>query len=180
MRHRARIANLPIRMAAGAFLVNSGLTKLKADKDDHERVHGFASGTYPVLQNVPPDQFAMALGASEVALGGALMLPFAVGDSLAGLGLSSFAAGLIGLYAQTPGMRQEGSVRPTQQGIPLAKDVWLVGIGATLLLSGLTTRRINRLERKAKSRDAGNAGKAAKAAAADGAAKAVKAAKGGG
>jgi hypothetical protein len=174
VRHRARFANLPIRMATGAFLVNAGLTKLKADKEEHERVHGFASGTYPMFQNMAPDQFTMALGASEVALGGALLSPFAVGDALAGLGLTTFASGLMGLYAQTPGMRQEGSVRPTQKGIPLAKDIWLVGIGATLLLSGLTTRRINRLERKATRRGR----KGAKAAAA-GAAKVATSAKDG-
>ena len=37
-------------------------------------------------------------------------------------------------------MRREGSLRPTQQGVPLAKDAWLVGIGAGLMLDGLTDR----------------------------------------
>lgn len=136
-------------MAAGAFLVNSGLTKLKAEKETREQLHGFASGTYPVFEKLRPDQFTMALGAAELALGGSLLLPFAVGDGVAGLGLTSFASGLAGLYMKTPGMRQEGSVRPTREGIALAKDSWLVGIGLTLTLSGLTTRRMNRLERRA-------------------------------
>ena len=139
-------------MAAGAFLVNSGLNKLKAEKESHENLHGFASGTYRVVNNVKPEQFGMALGAGELALGGALLLPVAIGDGLAGLGLTSFASGLMGLYMKTPGMCQEGSVRPTQQGMALAKDSWLVGIGLTLMLSGLGSRRRNRLERKAKRR----------------------------
>jgi hypothetical protein len=34
-------------------------------------------------------------------------------------------------------MRLEGSLRPTEQGIPLAKDVWLAAIGASLIIDGL-------------------------------------------
>jgi hypothetical protein len=37
-------------------------------------------------------------------------------------------------------MREAGSLRPTQQGIALAKDVWLTGIGASLLTDGLAER----------------------------------------
>ncbi|GAB3174157.1 hypothetical protein [Streptomyces incanus] len=33
------------------------------------------------------------------------------------------------MYPRTPGTREEGSLRPTQQGTALAKDVWLIGIG---------------------------------------------------
>jgi hypothetical protein len=38
-------------------------------------------------------------------------------------------------------MRQEGSLRPTQQGIPLAKDVWMLGIGISLIAEGVTGDR---------------------------------------
>jgi hypothetical protein len=34
-------------------------------------------------------------------------------------------------------MHEPGDPRPTQQGIPLAKDVWLVGAGLTLILDDL-------------------------------------------
>jgi hypothetical protein len=37
-------------------------------------------------------------------------------------------------------MRQEGSLRPTQQGIPLAKDVWMVGIGLALMIDEVAGR----------------------------------------
>jgi hypothetical protein len=37
-------------------------------------------------------------------------------------------------------MRHESSLRPTQQGTPLAKDIWLAGIGLGLLADALTDR----------------------------------------
>ena len=39
-----------------------------------------------------------------------------------------------------PGMRKEGSPFPTQQGVPLAKDVWMIGIGLGLVIDDLTDR----------------------------------------
>jgi hypothetical protein len=47
---------------------------------------------------------------------------------------------LVQLYLKTPGMRQSGSIRPTQEGIGLAKDVWLLGAGMTLVLDGWPKR----------------------------------------
>jgi len=141
-------------MAAGAFILNSGLNKLKAEKETHQRLHEMASGAYSVIDNLPPEQFGLGLGATEVALGSALLMPFVVSDGLAGLGLTSFASGLLGLYMKTPGMRQEGSVRPSSKGTALAKDSWLAGMGLTLMLSGTGNRRKNRVEMKAKRRKA--------------------------
>lgn len=150
VKHRSRLANLPVRVAAGAFILNSGLGKLKADKDTAHHLHGFASGTYPFLESLAPEQFAKLLAITEVGLGGALLLPVVVSDGLAGLGLTAFAGGLLGLYAKTPGMREEGSIRPTQQGTAIAKDSWLAGIGLALMASSITSRRLSRLERKMK------------------------------
>jgi hypothetical protein len=79
------------------------------------------------------------LAVSEIALGTALLVPV-VPAALAGAGLTAFSAGLLGLYVRTPGMRKNGSPFPTQQGITLAKDVWLVGIGLGLVLDDLTDR----------------------------------------
>jgi hypothetical protein len=62
-----------------------------------------------------------------------LLIP-TVPAALAGVGLSAFSLGLLGLYLRTPGMRKEGSLAPTEQGLPLAKDVWLLGIGLSLVL----------------------------------------------
>jgi len=41
------------------------------------------------------------------------------------------------MYLRTPEMREEGSLRPTAQGMSIAKDVWMFGIGLTLLIDGL-------------------------------------------
>lgn len=130
---RRRLRHLPLRAATGAFILNSGLTKLRADEETAGRLHGMAKGTYPMLADLPPERFAKMLAGSEVALGVALLAPV-VSGRLAGLGLTAFAAGLLGLYVKTPGMREEGGVRPTPQGTAIAKDIWLLGIGLSLLV----------------------------------------------
>ena len=38
------------------------------------------------------------------------------------------------------GMRKQGSLFPTQQGIPLAKDAWMMSIGLALVIDDLTDR----------------------------------------
>jgi len=137
MGNRAHVASLPMRIAAGAFILNSGIGKLKAGEETAGAVHGMAKNTYPFLEGVPAGQFTKALGASEIALGGALLFP-PIGDALAGLSLAAFAGGLLGLYLKTPGMREEGSLRPSQQGTAIAKDVWLLGIGLSLMANAAT------------------------------------------
>lgn len=177
MRH-SRLANLPERAAAGAFILNSGLTKLQADKESAGSIHGMASGTYPVLEQVPPEGFTKGLGMAECAIGGALLFPL-IGDGLAGFSLSAFAAGLLGLYLKTPGLRQEDGIRPSQQGTAFAKDVWLLGIGLSLMGHSVGARRQSRKLDKARG-GSSKVAKAAKVAAGAKAAKgAAKAAKGG-
>lgn len=64
-----------------------------------------------------------------------------VPSSVVLVGLVAFSVGLLTRYLKTPGMRQEGSIRPIQQGTGLAKDVGLLGTGLTLLLDDLAERR---------------------------------------
>ncbi len=132
-----KLRHLPQRIATGAFILNSGIGKLNADEETAAQLHGFAVGTYPFLAKLKPQDFAKLLGGTEIALGTALLLPV-VPSALAGAGLAVFSGGLLGLYARTPGMRKEGSPLPTQQGIPIAKDVWMLGIGLGLVLDDLT------------------------------------------
>jgi hypothetical protein len=129
----------PGRLVTGAFILNSGLGKWGADEETAARLHGMAAGAYPFLASMKPKDFARLLAASEIALGSALLLPI-VPAGLAGLGLTAFSGGLVGLYARTPGMTKEGSVLPTQQGIALAKDTWMLGIGLSLMMDELTER----------------------------------------
>jgi hypothetical protein len=131
-----KLRQLPPRIAAGVFILNSGIGKLSADEATAAQLHGFAAGTYPFLKKVKPEDFARALAVSEIALGAALLIPV-VPAAIAGAGLAAFSGGLLGLYARTPGMRKQGSPLPTQEGIPLAKDAWLAGIGLGLLIDDL-------------------------------------------
>jgi hypothetical protein len=128
------------RLSAGAFILNSGLGKRGADEATAAGLHGFAASTYPFLKKVEPAQFAKGLAAAEIGIGAALLAPF-VPTAVAGLLLTGFSGGLLGLYLNTPGMRKEGSLAPTQEGLTVAKDVWLLGIGVGLLTRGMTERK---------------------------------------
>lgn len=133
MRLFARPHQLPARLAAGAVILNSGINKSRADEKTAAGLHEFAKGTYPVVENIDPVRFTRLLSKAEIALGTALLLPI-VPSFLAGAALSAFAGGLLGLYVRTPGMREEHTLRPTEQGLTLVKDVWLLGIGLSLVL----------------------------------------------
>ena len=135
-----RIRRVPLRLVTGAYILNSGLSKRDIDVDTAQRVHDFATTAYPDLKRFRPEQFASLLSTAEIALGTALLVPF-VPTGLAGLALTGFSAGLVGLYWRVPGMRKEGDIRPTEAGTPLAKDVWMLGIGVALLLDAFTDRK---------------------------------------
>jgi hypothetical protein len=140
MKFRVKARQIPLRLATGAFILNSGLQKRTADEQTAAQLHGFTAGTYPVVKSLEPASFLKLLSAGEIALGAALLLPVVPG-LLAGAGLTAFSAGLLGLYLRTPGMREEGSLRPTQQGLPIAKDVWMLGSGLSLVVDSLTDRK---------------------------------------
>ncbi|MGW2089424.1 hypothetical protein [Streptomyces sp. NPDC001880] len=124
--------DVPPRLATGAFILNSGLGMLKADAETAEGLHGLACVAYPFLKKIEPERFTRLLAWSEIAVGGTLLAPF-VPTRLAGLALTGFSGGLIGLYLRVPGMREPGSLRPTEAGIPMAKDFWMMGIGLGFL-----------------------------------------------
>ena len=127
-----KLRHLPPRIAAASIILNSGLDKRGADEETAKTFHGMASGAYPQVAEVEPTRFVKLLSTGEIALGAALLTPF-IPTALAGAGLAAFSAGLLGLYYKTPGMRQEGSLRPTPQGLAVAKDVWMFGIAVGLL-----------------------------------------------
>lgn len=136
----ARARNLAPRMAAGAYILNSGLSKRGADPETAKGLHHFASGAYPALEAVEPERFVRTLSATEIAIGGALLTPF-VPVGVAGLALTGLGAGLVGLYLRTPELRQDDSLRPSEDGMSIAKDVWLLGMGLGLLVESLRGRR---------------------------------------
>lgn len=142
------LSEIAPRISAGAFILNSGLGKRGADEQAAAGMQGFAAGTYPFLKNLPPQQFAKALSTSEIVIGAALLTPF-VPTAVAGAALTLFSGGLLGLYLRTPGMRKPGSLAPTEQGLAIAKDSWLLGIGIGLLTRGTIDRPQPRRVRKA-------------------------------
>jgi hypothetical protein len=137
---RIKLWQFPVRAATGAFILNSGIGKRSADEETGARLRDFAAVAFPFFKQVPGDQFAKGLSSGEIALGAALLNPV-VPPLLAGGALSAFSGGLLYMYWKSPGMHEEGSVRPTQQGTALAKDIWMFGIGTSLVLDALFSRR---------------------------------------
>jgi len=135
-----KLADIAPRVVTGAFILNSGLAKRNADEGTAAGLHGMAAGAYPFLGKVEPQQFVKLLSAGELLLGAALLAPV-VPTAVAGVGLTAFAGGLVGLYLKTPGMRKEGSIAPTQEGTGLAKDVWMLGIGLGFVADAIAERR---------------------------------------
>lgn len=144
---RALSRQLPLRIPVGAFFLDSGLNKRHVDEETAQQLHGFAAGTFPFLRGMDAQRFTRLLSAGEIALGAALLAP-AVPAAVAGAGLSAFSLGTLALYLRTPGMRRPGTLRPTQQGIPMAKDAWMLGIGVALVVDGLASGRCCRRGRR--------------------------------
>lgn len=124
----------------GGYILHTGLEKWSGDDERAKGIHSMASGSFPVLENVPPPQFLKLLAAGEIAVGAALLSPV-VSDAKAGLALCGFSGALLTMYWRTEGMHKEGSPWPTQQGLAISKDVWMFGIGAGLVLDALTTHK---------------------------------------
>ncbi|QIX27148.1 hypothetical protein ncot_11480 [Nocardioides sp. JQ2195] len=136
-----KLSHVPLRLATGAFILNSGLSKRKLPPEAAEGLQGMAANAIPQAKSMDPKVFGQTLSTGEIALGAALLTPF-VPSVLAGAALTAFGGGLIQMYLKTPGMTEEGSkFRPSQQGTAIAKDTWLVGVGLSLLIDGLTSRR---------------------------------------
>jgi uncharacterized membrane protein YphA (DoxX/SURF4 family) len=135
LRHSAR--DLPLRVATGAFILHTGLEKWRGSEEQANGVHGMAAGAYPFLRPVPPKRFLKLLAAGEIVTGGLLLAP-PVTNALAGTALTGFSGALLTMYARTPALRKPGSIWPTQAGIAVSKDIWMLGIGLSLLADGLS------------------------------------------
>jgi hypothetical protein len=133
-----KLWHVPVRLATGAIIVDQGLQKLGADEDTAKWLHGQAVHAFPRFAGMDPKDFVQLLSASEIALGAALLGIGFVPSGLAGLGLSAFAGSLTRLYLTAPGTRREGTVAaPSQQGVGLAKDSWMLAIGVALVLDSV-------------------------------------------
>ncbi|SKB08982.1 hypothetical protein [Aeromicrobium choanae] len=136
-----KLSHVPLRLATGAFILNSGLNKRNLPPEAAAGLQGMAANAVPQAADMDPESFGKALSKGEIALGAALLAPF-VPSAIAGAALTAFGGGMIKMYLKTPGMTAEGSsFRPSQDGTAIAKDIWLVGAGLSLLISGLTPKK---------------------------------------
>ena len=131
-----RLSHLPLRLATGAYILNSGLGKRGADEGTATWMRDQAAQVVPQAAGMEPQQFAKVLSTGEIALGAALLTPL-VSPLKAGLALTAFSAGLLEMYRKTPGMTQEDGIRPTPEGLGMAKDVWMLGSGLALVIDAL-------------------------------------------
>ena len=133
------LRNVPTRVATGAYILHSGLSKWNGSEERAKGVHAMAAGAYPILANVQPATFLKALSAAEIGIGAALLTPF-IPNRLAGAALSAFSGGLVGMYLRTPALHEPGSVWPTRAGTAISKDVWMLGIGLGLMAESSGSR----------------------------------------
>ena len=135
-----RLSHLPLRLTTGAFILNSGLGKRALSSEAAAGLQGMAANAVPAVRTMRPETFGKTVSAAETTLGVALLAPF-VPSALVGAALAAFSGGLLTMYWKTPGMHEHGSIRPTQDGTAVAKDVWMFGIGAALGIDALDRRR---------------------------------------
>jgi uncharacterized membrane protein YphA (DoxX/SURF4 family) len=126
------LRNLPPRLATGGYVLHTGLEKWNATEERAKGVHAMAAGAFPFLAKMPPATFLKALAGAEIAVGAALLTPI-VPNKVAGAALTGFAGGLLTMYLRTPSLHNPGSIWPTQAGVGVSKDVWMLGIGLGLL-----------------------------------------------
>lgn len=144
-----KLSHLPARVATGAFILNSGLSKRSLSEEAAAHLQEEGARSVPQVKQLDPKTFAKVLSTSEISLGAALLAPF-VPSWLAGLGLAGFSGSLFRMYLKTEGATQPDGIRPSGQGIALAKDIWMVGIAGTLILDDLMTRKARKAKRRAK------------------------------
>jgi hypothetical protein len=148
-----KLWHVPVRVATGLVILDQGLSKLAADEDRAAWLHERAVTAFPQLKQLDPKDFAQLLSACEITLGGSLLAIGIVPSGLAGLGLAGFGGALTRLYFSAPGMRREGTLAaPSQQGITLVKDSWMLAIGTALVLDALFGPRRKRRRRRPRRR----------------------------
>ncbi len=126
------IANAALRLVSGAYILNSGIGKLRLPAESAEGLQSMAANAIPQVKQLEPAVFGKAVAVGEIGLGAALLTPF-LPSRLVGLGLGAFAAALVATYLKTPGLTESDGIRPTPNGGAMAKDLWLAGIATALV-----------------------------------------------
>lgn len=126
------LGNIAMRGITGAWILNSGIGKTGMDNGTANYLKNMAASGVPALGKLSDEQFKQFLVAGETVVGGALLAPF-VPNRVAGAGLAIFSAGMLSMYFKNDSMTEKDGVRPSQEGTPLAKDMWLAAIAAGLI-----------------------------------------------
>ncbi|WP_310964271.1 hypothetical protein [Nocardioides terrisoli] len=134
-----KLRNVPLRLATGAYVLHSGWEKWHGNEAQATGLHGMASGAFPAFKPMKPTDFLRMLSVGEIALGSALLAPF-VPAAVVGIGLTGFSGALVTMYLRTDGLHRPGTVWPTSQGTAISKDVWMLGIGLSLIADGASRR----------------------------------------
>ena len=129
---RLSARHIPTRLATGAYVLHAGIEKWHGNPDQAARMHAMATGAFPMLGKLAPTTFLRLLAAVEITTGVALLTPL-VPNALAGAPLTAFSAALTAIYLRTPALHKPHSIWPTPAGIGISKDVWMLGIGLSLL-----------------------------------------------
>ena len=128
-----KLSHIPLRLVTGAYILNSGLNKRGLDAESAAGLQQMAANAFPQVEDIEPVKFGKLLSNAEICVGLTLLIPF-IPSRLAGLVLGAFSGGMVRMYLKTPGMTEEDGIRPSAAGTGLAKDVWMAGIAASLVL----------------------------------------------
>lgn len=128
-----KLSHIPLRLTTGAYILNSGLNKRNLDAESAAGLQHLAGNAFPQVLDIEPVRFGKLLCAAEITLGLALLTPF-VPSRLAGLALGAFSGGMMRMYLKTPDFTEDDGIRPSAAGTPFAKDIWMLGIAAALVL----------------------------------------------
>jgi hypothetical protein len=140
LRHRPGPWWWPIRLTFGAFFLHVALTHRELDERGAKGLQRFAASGYPFLKRLRPRTFQHGMVAAESVVAASLLVP-GVPAVVGGAALTSFASGLLVVYARTPMMRRENSLRPNELGLSIAKDSWMLAAGLSVLADAFLSRR---------------------------------------
>ena len=128
-----KLSHIPLRLTTGAYILNSGLNKRNLDEESAAGLQHLAGNAFPQVLDLEPARFGKLLSAAEISIGLTLLTPF-VPSRLAGLVLGAFSGGMMRMYLKTPEFTEDDGIRPSAAGVPFAKDIWMLGIAAALVL----------------------------------------------
>lgn len=132
-----KIHQLPPRLACGAFILNTGMSKRSLTVDKAEGLRDQAARVIPPLKKMDPKRFGKLLSGFEISLGTALLIPV-VPTWLVSAGLIGFSGLLMGVYLKTPELTMDDGIRPAPAGMGIARDVFMLGSGVGMLVEELT------------------------------------------